>query len=83
MLDNENGSFGFIQFLLSGVRISSWFKANDAESGGQITLFRVLSVIIFIVYFFVVYFLIDPENLITCNAFCTPQCKLANFVNKQ
>lgn len=56
MLDNENGSFGFIQFSLSGVRTSSWFKVNDAESGGQMTLFRVLSAIVFIVYCFVVSF---------------------------
>lgn len=56
MLGDENGSFGFIQFSLSGVRISSWFKVNDAESGGQMTFFRVLSVIIFIVYCFVVSF---------------------------
>lgn len=56
MLDNENGSFRFLQFSLSGFRISSWFNVNDAESGGQMTLFRVLSVVIFIVYYFVVSF---------------------------
>lgn len=56
MLDNENGSFGFIQFSLSVVRIDSWFEVNDTESGGQMTLLRVLSVIIFIVCCFVVSF---------------------------
>lgn len=54
---SENGSLWFIWFSLSGVKISYCFKQTMlAEWGGQITLFRILSVIVFIVYCFTVSF---------------------------